>query len=95
MQKVLDAYNPGRNENERILLCVGIGYGVMLRIGDTDVFGAPVNAAAKLGEDTAKTGEILVTDAVAEACAGMSGIGFEPISTIPSGAKAAFRVVPA
>lgn len=94
MQRVLTDYNPTKPETEQILLCVGIGYGLMLHIGDTDVFGAPVNAAAKLGEDTAKSGEILVTDAVVEACKKMEGIRFEHINFIPPGAKSAFKILP-
>ena len=35
---------------------------VLLRIDDNEVWGAEVNAASKLGEDTARGGEILVTD---------------------------------
>ncbi len=35
-------------------------------LGVTDVFGEEVNAASKLGEDIAKTGEIFVTEAVKE-----------------------------
>lgn len=91
MLEELAAYNPGKPEIERILLCIGIGYGTMLHIGDSDVFGSEVNAAAKLGEDTAKIGEILVTEAVVQACA-HSGFRFEAIPDIPSGAKAAFRL---
>ncbi len=93
MQRVLAVYNPTKPETEQILLCVGIGYGLMLHIGDTDVFGAPVNAAAKLGEDTARSGEILVTDAVADACKKVEGIRFEHINFIPPGAKSAFKIV--
>ncbi|MGV3592183.1 MAG: adenylate/guanylate cyclase domain-containing protein [Gammaproteobacteria bacterium] len=93
MLTVLAAYNPDKPETEQILLCIGIGYGTMLRIGDSDVFGAEVNAAAKLGEDTAKTGEILVTGAVVEACAQSRALRFEAIPDIPSGANAAFRMV--
>jgi adenylate cyclase len=93
MQQVVAEYNPTKPETEQVLLCVGIGYGLMLHIGDTDVFGAPVNAAAKLGEDTAKAGEILVTDAVAEACKDAPGLRFEHIDAIPPGAKEAFRLV--
>ncbi len=63
MQDACAAYNRGRPDEEKVLLCVGLGYGTMLRIGDSDVFGREVNAASKLGEDTAKAGEILVTDA--------------------------------
>ena len=39
MQRCLHGYNQTRSEVERVLLCVGIGYGDMLRIGDTDIFG--------------------------------------------------------
>lgn len=92
MQRVLVPYNLVHADMERILLCVGIGYGMMLRIGDTDVYGAEVNAAAKLGEDIATTGDILVTDAVAETCETIAGISFEPIAAVPSGAGAAYRV---
>ena len=52
--------NPGRSPQERIEVCIGLGYGSVLRVGE-DVWGAEVNAASKLGEDTAQGGEILVT----------------------------------
>jgi class 3 adenylate cyclase len=93
MQKTVQDYNKGREDTDRILLCVGIGFGRVLRIGDNDVFGAEVNAAAKLGEDTAKAGEILVTGAVAEAGVDVRGISFAGIDTVPPGAERAFRVV--
>lgn len=67
MQLATVAYNHGRRPEERILLCVGIGFGRVLRIGDVDVWGREVNFASKLGEDTAKAGEVLVTGAVREA----------------------------
>ena len=47
---------------QKLLLCIGLGYGKILRTGDTDVWGAEVNAASKLGEDTARGGETLVTE---------------------------------
>ena len=62
MQATCAQINRRRREEEQILLCVGIGFGTILRVGDADVFGREVNAASKLGEDTAKAGEILVTD---------------------------------
>ncbi len=66
MQKSLKIYNKKKSKEEQVLLCVGLGYGKVLKIGDTDVFGEEVNAASKLGEDIAKTGEIFVTEAVKE-----------------------------
>lgn len=90
MQRVAKQYNAGRLPTEQVLLCVGIGYGKMLRIGDQDVFGAEVNAASKLGEDTAKAWDILVTDSLAAAAEDWQ---FEPIDEVPPGAKSAARLV--
>jgi class 3 adenylate cyclase len=93
MQRTVREYNRGRDDAEQVLLCVGLGFGKMLRIGDHDVFGAEVNAAAKLGEDTARAWEILVTGAVAEAGRDVPGVSFTPIDTVPPGAEHAFRVM--
>ena len=93
MQQVLFHYNASRPDEEKVLLCVGLGYGRVLKIGDDDVFGAEVNAASKLGEDIARSGEILVTQAVREEAADFPFISFEPIDDVPPGAKAAFRVL--
>ncbi|OGR61608.1 MAG: adenylate cyclase [Elusimicrobia bacterium GWA2_69_24] len=92
MQRAAQDYNKDRSDAEKILLCVGLGFGKLLKLGDRDVFGAEVNAASKLGEDTAKAWEILVTGAAQKSAAGMPGVSFTPIAEIPSGAKAAFRV---
>lgn len=91
MQAVCATYNTGRDEIEQIRLCVGLGFGEMLRIGDRDAYGSEVNAAAKLGEDIAKSHEILVTDSVRDAV--KEHYRFEPLSIIPPGAKAAFRLL--
>lgn len=52
-----DAFGIG----EQIFLSVGIDYGRILLVGDTDFFGDPVNTASKLGEDLAVREEVLVT----------------------------------
>ncbi len=96
MQRTARDYNRDRDDAEKVLLCVGLGCGRLLRIGDHDVFGAEVNAAAKLGEDTAKAWEILVTGAVRQAAQKAEGfpepIGFEALPEAPPGAEAAYRV---
>ncbi|MBE7436968.1 MAG: adenylate/guanylate cyclase domain-containing protein [Spirochaetales bacterium] len=92
MQKILEKYNQERSAEEQVLLCVGLGYGKVLKIGDHDVFGAEVNAASKLGEDTAGPGEILVTGAVQEATKDMPGVTFKKLDVIPPGASAAYLV---
>ncbi|OHE63697.1 MAG: adenylate cyclase [Treponema sp. RIFOXYC1_FULL_61_9] len=93
MQRTLAEYNEGKAEEDKVLLCVGLGYGRMLRIGDAEVFGAEVNAASKLGEDTAKAHEILVTGAVREQSADFPDIAFEAIDVEIPGASSAFKVV--
>lgn len=92
MQRALASYNEGRPDVEQVLLCVGLGYGHMLRIGDTDVFGAEVNAASKLGEDTAEAQEILVTGAVKEQAESLLDLRFELLDEAPPGADSAYRV---
>jgi class 3 adenylate cyclase len=69
MQKACQAYSARRAAEEQVILCCGIGYGRILKIGDDDVFGHEVNLASKLGEDVAKANEILVTRAVMNAVA--------------------------
>ena len=93
MQRTLREYNVNRKLEEHVLLGVGLGYGRVLRIGDADVFGAEVNAAYKLGEDTAKAYEILVTKAVQEASSDVPDISFKEIDTVPAGAEKAFRLI--
>jgi class 3 adenylate cyclase len=92
MQRASVRANEGRAPEERILLCVGIGYGAMLRIGDDDVFGAEVNAASKLGEDTAGAGEILVTEGARAAAGVMKDLTYEPLDAVVPGAGACWRV---
>ncbi len=95
MQHAAQAYNAGRPQEEQLLLCVGLGYGAMLRVGDHDVFGAEVNAASKLGEDTARAWEILVTENVKQIVAReqMDHLSFEPLDYIPPGADKAYRLI--
>lgn len=91
MQKVLATYNKSKPDEEDVLLCIGLGYGTMLRIGDADVFGHEVNIASKLGEDTAKAGDILVTEAVVKNYEG-TDFTFEELADAPSIAHKAYRL---
>ena len=75
---------------DKVLLCIGIGYGDLLRIGDQDVYGAEVNTACKLGEDTAKAWDILVTEPLRNA---VTGWKFEQISAVPAGTTGAYKLV--
>ena len=62
--------NPGRAPEDRIEVCIGLGYGTVLRIDGNEVWGAEVNAASKLGEDLAKGGEVLATNTFRDALPG-------------------------
>jgi len=77
MQRRSEQYNRERPPEDRVLLCMGLGYGEVLRLGDDDVFGREVNSASKLGEDRARSGEILVTDAFRAAVVELAGTSYE------------------
>jgi adenylate cyclase len=93
MQKVLDDYNKDRAPDVQVLLCVGIGHGPILRIGDKDVYGQQVNAASKLGEDTAKAKEILVTKAAMESAGDIPGVRYERLDVVVAGSDDNYRLV--
>ncbi len=93
MQATLKDYNHHHSEEEQVLLCVGLGYGKILKIGDMDVFGAEVNAASKLGEDTAKAWEILVTDNVKNHAESIPGISFEKIDEKIPGTDVSWKII--
>lgn len=84
MQRELKIFNIDKPEEEKVLLCIGLGYGPMLRIGDSDIFGAEVNAASKLGEDVAEAGQILITDSVRERAGDMQDFAFEEVPQAPA-----------
>lgn len=93
MQRASKEYNKNHIPEEQLLVCIGLGYGRVLRIGDTDVFGAEVNAASKLGEDTAEAYEILITKATHDAAGALADMSFEEIADAPPGSNGAFRVI--
>ena len=82
MQAACEAYNRDQRPEDQVLLCVGLGWGRILRIGDTDLWGQEVNAASKLGEDTAQAGEILVTDAFKRATEGKGDWAYSRIEAV-------------
>jgi adenylate cyclase len=85
--------NEGRTPEDKVLLCAGIGHGRVLRVGRRDVFGQEVNAASKLGEDIAKAGEILITDALRVAVGELPGLRYEPLPTSVPGSAKNYQVI--
>ncbi len=86
--------NARRKPEEHILLCVGIGYGDILRIADEDVWGQEVNAASKLGEDRARPREILLTDAARIALGEAAPAALSELTESVAGTPRSFRVPP-
>jgi class 3 adenylate cyclase len=65
MHRALAARNAGLHPGDHFHVCIGIDHGPVIRLTD-NVYGDHVNIAAKVGEDLAGLGEILVTAAVHE-----------------------------
>jgi hypothetical protein len=93
MQQRCQRHSATHSPEDQVLLCIGIGFGQVLRIGDDDIYGAEVNAACKLGEDSARADEILMTGAVAKAITLPEGCKLEPLADAPPGAEQAFRLL--
>lgn len=92
MQRVCRETNVHRNPEDKILLCIGLGWGRLLKLGDDDVFGAEVNAASKLGEDLAQADEILITAAARAQLDEAVDVSFEALDAKVPGSERNFRV---
>ena len=93
MQALTKEYNLTKTDEEKVLLCVGIGIGKMLRVGDEDVYGKEVNVACKLGEETAKQGNILVTQSVVQQCENFPSETFIKLQGMPNWLGDAYHVL--
>ena len=58
--------------------CIGLGWGTVYAIGPNRAMGDEMNRASKLGEDTARGGETLVTEAVRARLAERGDVEFAP-----------------
>lgn len=90
MQRCCQHVSEGRPEETQLVLCAGIGFGDILRVGDHECFGSEVNAASKLGEDTAGPHEILVTDSARTGLGDQPG-SFEDLQKEVPGSSSTFR----
>lgn len=93
MQDACRTFNQGKLPRDHLLLCVGIGSGPMLLIGENEVWGAEVNAASKLGEDTARAGEILLSTNAHAALGATSQFNFTPIEVSFPGTETSYRLI--
>jgi adenylate cyclase len=60
--RTLAAHNAVMPRDWDVHVGIGIGYGDLLMVGDSDLYGCELNLASKLGEDLAGPGEILLTE---------------------------------
>ncbi len=95
MQRACADLNRRRTPAEQVLLCIGIGCGRVLRIGDHDIWGREVNSASRLGEDIARSGEILLTAAARAALSSRFEREIEAISKSPFDDEPCYRLTPA
>jgi adenylate cyclase len=65
-------------EHDPAECCIGIGFGPIYAIGPNHAMGDEMNRASKLGEDTARGGETLVTEGAYAALEQHTGVRFEP-----------------
>lgn len=91
MQRATRRYNTTKAPEEHLLLGVGLGFGRVLRVAPTEVYGNEVNSACILGETHAKGYDILVTQSVRDRAGG--AFVFEPFEHVPPGAGGAYRLV--
>ena len=88
-------YNQNLPEEEQIILCCGLSWGTMLMIlGESiDIYGEEVNFAAKLGEDIAGPGEILITQRLAEFFPTTENLKIEEHGHLNNGRQKIFKVL--
>ncbi len=74
-------------EKDHFGVSIGIGYGRVVRSEHEGVYGNEMNYASKLGEDTAKRGETLLTEAAYNALANPQSVVVEKTSVTTSGVQ--------
>lgn len=90
---MLDDYNEDKHGLEKIELCSGIGYGEILKIGNSDIFGFEVNVASKLGEDMAGARELFITEAAMVQISSNKQINFEEIQCSSKLGSKVYKVI--
>lgn len=89
--RALDAMNAVQPPDSALQVSMGIGFGPTLVIAESDLFGAEMNLACKLGEDIAGPGQILLTPAAVAALPSAQYRFHEISPTIGAGAQMAFE----
>ncbi|MCA8911477.1 MAG: adenylate/guanylate cyclase domain-containing protein [Planctomycetes bacterium] len=93
MQRAGWAYNKDREDTERLLLSVGLGFGRVLKFGDQDVYGGEVNVACKLGEDLGRHWMIQCSQEFHDAVKDDTELKLEHAAETPAGTPQAWQVI--
>ena len=80
-RRVTEFNHSGHASENPALACIGIGYGEVYAIGPNLAMGDEMNRASKLGEDTARGNETLVTSNVYFALRNRSDVLFEQLAS--------------
>lgn len=92
MQHAATAYNISRDDAEKVLVSIGMGFGRVLKFGDQDIYGQELNVACKLGEDLGVDGTIQCSDNFRNAVKGLNMARFRKCKSTPRGTKQAWMV---
>ncbi|MCB9893590.1 MAG: adenylate/guanylate cyclase domain-containing protein [Planctomycetes bacterium] len=92
MQQANTVYNKDRDDAEKLLLSIGLGYGDVLKFGDQDVYGSEVNVACKLGEDLGRHWCIQCSQDFYDAVKGDSPFKLAKAKETPLGTSQAWEV---
>lgn len=92
MHEACRQHNACRETSHQVLLCVGIGCGRILRVGNSRLAGKEVNVASKLGEDIAEAYETLISDSARKAAGEMAGLEFIVTGEQQPGSPEVYRV---
>ncbi len=74
----IDVHAEGQPSDAAASACIGIGFGPIYAIGPNLAMGDEMNRASKLGEDTARGGETLITEGAHANLAVRADLRFEP-----------------
>lgn len=93
IQRLVNAANIQVQNSEKFGVCIGIGFGDVLRSRSEGVFGSEMNLASKLGEDLAGNGEILLTESAYQEISEDHGKNIKGRRTAVSGVELSYYII--
>ena len=94
VQRAVSAANIQVHDSAKFGVCIGIGFGDVLRSLSEGVFGDEMNLASKLGEDLAGNGEVLLTESAYQEISGEYRIDISARKANISGVELSYYIIP-